>query len=133
MTAPIYGSTNPAPDTPAGKTALRTYAMMIELNLEKETLYRELHADVWPEVHAAIKRAHIANYHIYVTELAGRKYLVAHLDYTGDDPAKDFGSIANDTTTRDKWWPLTASCQHILAGTPEGQVWKPLERVMFIP
>lgn len=121
----IHGPTNPA-------TAPRTYCAMVELIPEKEEEYRKLHADVWPEVLAAIRRANIRNYNIYVATIDNRRYLVSHMEYAGSDPAADFATIAEDSVTRDKWWPLTDACQRVLAGTPEGQQWLPLERVMHV-
>jgi L-rhamnose mutarotase len=95
--------------------------------------YRELHADVWPEVEAAIRKAHISNYRIHVAELAGRFYLISSFDYTGTDHEADFGSFAQDPTTRDKWWPLTDACQIRLPGTPAGSQWRDLEQIMYLP
>jgi L-rhamnose mutarotase len=105
---------------------------MIELRPEKEAEYRQLHAEVWPEVKAAIRRSHIRNFNIYVTTLRGHRYLVSHFDYTGSNPQKDFAAMAQDRTTREKWWPLTDACQQVLEGTPKGQQWLPLEQVMHL-
>ena len=96
-------------------------------------MYRQLHADVWPEVLAAIKNANIRNYNIFVAELGGKKYLFSYLEYVGDDLEKDFAGIGDDVTTRDKWWPITDGCQRRLPGTPEGEQWKSLEMLMHIP
>jgi len=43
-----------------------------------------------------------------------------------------FGLIANDPTTKNKWWPLTDACQVVLKGTPTGQHWLPIEQVMHL-
>jgi L-rhamnose mutarotase len=51
---------------------VRRYAAVVGLDPAKEALYRELHADVWPEVRAAIQRAHIHNLSILITELDGQ-------------------------------------------------------------
>ncbi|MFV2068601.1 MAG: L-rhamnose mutarotase [Pirellulales bacterium] len=128
---PVYGTTNPAPGQIA-KANVKTYASIVELRPEKEQAYRKLHADVWPEVVATIKKANIRNYNIYVVEIGGRKYLFSHLEYVGDDPAKDFAQIANDPTTRDKWWPATAPCQKRLPGTADGEQWLGMEMLMHI-
>lgn len=126
--SPHYGPTNPEP-----AVIPRTFCAMVELRPDKEEEYRRLHADVWPEVLAAIRRANIRNYNIYVATVGGRRYLVSHMEYTGSNPAADFATIAKDAVTRDKWWPLTDACQQVLEGTPEGQQWLPLERVMHVP
>jgi L-rhamnose mutarotase len=106
---------------------------VIELLPEKEQQYRKLHADVWPEVVAAIGRANIQNYNIFIFEMGGRKYLFSYMEYTGTDPARDFASIGDDPTTRDKWWPITDACQKRLPDTPKGEQWKSLEMLMNIP
>ena len=128
---PVYGPTNPAPREAAGAKVKR-YASMVELRPEKESYYRQLHAHVWPEVVAAIRRAHIRNYNIFIAEIGGKKYLFSFMEYTGTDPEKDFAGIAQDPTTKNKWWPQTDACQKRLPGTPVGEQWLPLERVMHI-
>jgi len=126
---PVYGPTNA--EKPADN--VRRYASTVELIPEKEQFYRELHADVWPQVVAAIKKANIHNYSIFVAEIQGRRYLFSYFEYSGTDPEADFASIANDPTTRDKWWPLTDACQRVIAGTPENEQWLPMESLMHIP
>ena len=129
---PVYGTTNPTAQQKADAKVKR-FASVIELRGEKERQYRKLHADVWPEVVAAIKKANIRNYNIYMVELQGKKYLFSYMEYTGNDPEKDFASIGQDPTTREKWWPITDPCQKRLPGTPEGEQWKPIEMLMHIP
>jgi len=128
---PVYGPTNPAPDSQQ-KADVLYYGSAIELLPEKEQLYRELHADVWPEVLAAIEAANIRNYNIFVAELDGKRYLFSFFEYHGSDPEADFASIAKDPTTSGKWWPVTDACQRRLLGTPEGQQWMSLEMLMHI-
>jgi len=130
--APSYGESNPAP-TPATAPGVKHFVSIVGLNPAMQKKYRDLHANVWPEVVAAIRKAHISNYRIHVAELAGRFYLISSFDYTGTDPEVDFGSFAKDPTTRDKWWPLTDACQIRLPGTPAGAQWLNLEPVMHLP
>ncbi|MCU0791584.1 MAG: L-rhamnose mutarotase [Opitutaceae bacterium] len=131
--APIYGPSNPAP-LAGHEPGVKRFASVVGLDPAKEKLYRELHAEVWPEVVAAIRRANIVNFNIYVTEIAGARYLIStFFDYIGTDPEKDFGSIALDPVTRDKWWPLTDACQIRLPGTAAGAQWRPMEQVMHLP
>lgn len=130
--SPAYGPTNPTPAETAALPA-RAHCAMIGLRPEAEARYRELHARVFPEVVAALRRAHIRNYHIYVTTLAGRRYLVAHFEHTGTNLQADLARIASDPTTRDRWWPITELCQYRIDGTPPGEQWLPLERVMHLP
>lgn len=129
---PQYGPTNPSPAEQQADGVCR-YARLVELLPEKEAEYRQLHAEVWPEVVAAVKQANIENYSIHVLELGGKKYLFAYFEYTGDDPEQDFASIAADPTTRDQWWPLTDACQARVPGTADGEQWLAAEMVMYIP
>jgi L-rhamnose mutarotase len=109
------------------------YASVIELIPEKEQLYRDLHADVWPEVKQAIRKANIRDYRIYRAELQGKIYLFSTFTYVGHDFSADMASIAEDETTRDRWWPLTDACQRRIPGTPEGEQWLALEQLMRLP
>jgi L-rhamnose mutarotase len=129
---PLYGPTNPTPEEQA-KQGVRRYVRLVELLPEKEEEYRQLHAEVWPEVVAGVKRANIENYSIHIAQLGAKKYLIAYFEYTGDDPERDFASIADDPTTSDKWWPLTDACQQRIVDTPEGEQWLPAEMVMHLP
>ena len=128
---PIHGPTNPTLEE-ATKANVKYYCATVELRPEKEQEYRELHANVWPEVRAAIAEANIRNYNIYVTEIAGRRFIVTHFEYVGTDPKMDFASIAKDHTTKAKWWPLTDACQIRLPGALEGNQWQPMEQVMHL-
>lgn len=127
----VYGPTNPtaAQQREAG---VIYYGSAIELVPAKEKLYRELHADVWPDVLAAIKKANIRNYNIFVAELGGKRYLFSFFEYHGKNPEADFASIAADPTTSQKWWPITDACQQRLPGTPDGSQWMSLEMLMHI-
>lgn len=129
--APVHGPSNPVA-TPATSPGVKFYGSIVGLDPAKEKLYRELHANVWPEVVAAIRKANITNFNIYVTEIEGRRYLVSTFEYVGTDPDKDFGSIAADPVTRDKWWPITDGCQIRLPGTPAGAQWRSMEQVMHL-
>ena len=128
---PTFGTTNPTPEEQS-QAQVKRYGAVIELLPEMEEEYRKLHADVWPEVLAAIKKANIQNYSIFVASIAGKKYIFSYLEYVGDDPEKDFALLGEDPTTRDRWWPITKACQTRLSGTPEGEHWMPLEMVMQI-
>ena len=130
--SPVYGPTHLSP-ADAVRAPVKYYAAIIGLDPAKEQEYRELHANTWPDVLAAINRANIRNFNIFVTEIEGRRYLFSHFEYTGTNPEADFASIARDPTTRDKWWPLTDACQIRLPGTPTGAHWRPMEQVAHLP
>lgn len=129
---PQYGPTNPSPESQAA-AGVRRYAQFVELKPEKEQLYRELHADVWPEVVAACKRANIQNYHIWIQTIGDKKYLFSSFEYVGTDPETDLALPGKDPTTHDKWWPLTDACMQVEPGHERGDVWTDAEMVMFMP
>ncbi len=120
----LVGPTNPP--------ASNRYASCVELLAENEQEYRKLHAEVWPEVVAAIKKAHIKNYSIHLLELGEKKYLFSYFEYAGDDAEKDFAKLAETPIVCDRWWPITKACHRRLPGTSEEQHWTPLEQLMYI-
>lgn len=127
----VYGPTN-IPLVEKSKQNIRFFGSAVELKSEHEQKYRELHADVWPEVIDAIKSSNIHNYHIYLAPLNGKKYLFSFFEYHGNDMKNDFAKMQLDDVTREKWWPLTDSYQEIIPGTPEGEQWLGLESLMHI-
>ncbi len=133
MTTPekaVFGLSNPEHKSIDG---IEYYASVIELIPEKEEQYRQLHANVWPEVVAAIEKANIRDYRIYRASLGGKTYLFSTFAYVGHDFETDMASIGTDPTTRDRWWPITDACQQRISGTPDGEQWMALEQLMRLP
>lgn len=128
----VYGTTNPTVQQKAA-ASIKRFASVVEILPEKEQSYRQLHADVWPEVIAVVKKANIQNYNIFITELSGKKYLFSYLEYAGDNIEKDFAKLGENATIREKWWPITDACQKPLPDAPKGEQWKPIEMLMHIP
>ncbi|MEU0965381.1 L-rhamnose mutarotase [Streptomyces sp. NPDC005917] len=106
---------------------MRRYAAVIRLRPEKEAEYRALHAAAWPGVLAALKRANIGNYSIFLRD----GLLFSYLEYTGSDYAADTAQIAADPVTRE-WWALTDPCQQPLDTVAEGEWWAPAEEVFHL-
>jgi len=106
---------------------MQRFASVIRLRPEKEAEYRRLHADAWPGVLAALKRAHIGNYSIFLRD----GLLFSYLEYTGDDHAADMAAIAADPETR-RWWELTDPCQQRVDTAAEGEWWAPAEEVFHL-
>ncbi len=128
QTNALFGPTNPPTSSASNR-----YASCVELLAEHEKEYRKLHAEVWPDVVAAIKKAHIENYSIHLLELGDKKYLFSYFEYVGDDAGKDFAELAENPIVRDRWWPITKACHQRLPGTSAEQHWTPLEQLMLIP
>lgn len=126
--APVYGITNPAPSN----TAPLHFCSIIGLRPGKEAEYRQLRANVWPEIRTALRQANIRNYNIYIGEISGKKYLVSHFEYVGKNLRKDFALLAKNPVIRSKWAPLLDSYQVVIKGTPHGEKWLQLEQIMHI-
>ncbi|MEV2214900.1 L-rhamnose mutarotase [Streptomyces sp. NPDC050997] len=103
---------------------MKRVATVIRLKTDKESEYRAMHAAVPPDVLAALHRAHIANYSIFLRD----GLLFSYYEYTGDDLAADLARLAEDEVTR-RWWQLTDPCQQPVASAAEGEWWAPMEEV----
>jgi L-rhamnose mutarotase len=103
------------------------FASVIRLRPEKEAEYRALHADAWPAVLAALSRAHVRNYSIFLRD----GVLFSYLEYAGDDYEADMAGIGQDPETQ-RWWKLTDPCQQPVDGAAPGEWWAPLEEVFHL-
>jgi L-rhamnose mutarotase len=106
---------------------MERFASIIRLRPEKADEYLELHRQVWPDVLAALKRAHVSNYSIFLRD----GYLFGYLEYDGDDFDADMRAVADDPATR-RWWTLTDPCQQRLPTAAEGEWWSPAEEVFHL-
>jgi L-rhamnose mutarotase len=103
---------------------MQRYGSVIKLKPEKETEYKRLHADVWPEVLAMIRQCHIRNYSIFLRE----GFLFSYFEYHGEDYQADMAKMAADPTTQ-AWWELTDPCQEPVASHEPGEWWASMEEV----
>jgi L-rhamnose mutarotase len=106
---------------------MKRVASVIRLRPEHEQTYRELHRAAWPDVLAALTRANVRNYSIFLRD----GLLFSYLEYVGDDYEADMAAIAADETTR-RWWQLTDPCQQPVASAAEGEWWAPAEEVFHL-
>jgi L-rhamnose mutarotase len=106
---------------------MQRFASVIQLRPEKEAEYRALHADAWPGVLAALKRANVRNYSIFLRD----GVLFSYLEYVGEDYAADMARIAEDPETQ-RWWRLTDPCQQAVDSAAPGEWWAPLEEVFHL-
>jgi L-rhamnose mutarotase len=98
--------------------------MVIRVKSEKFEEYKQLHAQVWPDVLKMIKECNIRNYSIYHKE----GYLFSYFEYVGGDFESDMAKMAADPTTQ-KWWDVCKPCQEPLETRAEGQWWASMEEV----
>jgi len=128
-----------------GDLGPRRLCQVIELKAHSLDKYKQIHANVWPAVLAALKRAHIADYSInffpmppYIPNgdkegpnaIAG--LLIATFKYTGNNFDEDVKKIAEDEETR-RWWEITDRMQNSLVegatGSKDGPWWYDCEEV----
>jgi L-rhamnose mutarotase len=103
------------------------HAAVIRLRPERRSEYVRLHAQVWSEVIAALKRAHVSNYSIFLRD----DYLFSYLEYTGGNFVADMEAVARDAATQ-RWWQLTAPCQAPLPSAAQGEWWAPAEELFHL-
>ena len=103
-------------------------AAMVRLRPEMQEEYLRLHADVWPDVLAQIRRSGLRNYSIFLRD----GLLFSYLEYVGDDLERDLAAMADDPATR-RWWELTDPCQEALPGAVGRSPWVPMTEVFHAP
>jgi L-rhamnose mutarotase len=104
------------------------HGAIIGMPAENILAYTQMHAAVWPGVLAAITRANIRNYSIYLGQIRPGEYLLfSYFEYIGEDFAGDMEGIADEVTKA--WWTYTDPLQVRLPGTPQGEQWKTMEEL----
>ena len=106
---------------------MKRYGSVIKINPEKIEIYKNLHANPWPEINAMIKECNIQNYSIYLKD----GYLFSYFEYTGDDYEADMAKMAADPMTQ-KWWDECKPCQIPLDSRKEGEWWADMEEVYHL-
>ncbi|MEE9354989.1 MAG: L-rhamnose mutarotase [Methylococcaceae bacterium] len=123
--SPIYGETNKLDKGP-----IVSFGRVIQLKKENELSYREMHADVWPEVVAAIYEANIRDYQLYIATIDNKRYLFSHFEYHGTDMKADLAKLAANPRMKNEWLPVTDSYQIRMPETEDGQHWFKMESIM---
>ena len=115
--------------TGCAQQQVKRYGDVLGIKPEKIQEYKQLHADVWPDVLKMIKECNIRNYSIYLRELEeGKYYLFSYFEYTGDDFEADMAKMAADPTTQ-KWWSVCTPCQVPIPTRKQGEWWANMEEV----
>jgi L-rhamnose mutarotase len=107
---------------------MQRYGQLIGLKPEAVADYEALHAAVWPEVLATIRRCNIRNYSIFRLGTM----LFAYFEYVGSDFAADMARMAADPKTRE-WWTLTDPMQIPLDERRPGDWWAVMTEVFHTP
>lgn len=107
------------------------YVWVTGLNPDKADYYEKIHGAPWPEVSAQITESNIRNFSIHKREIEGKLYLIAYLEYIGDDFAADMAKMAEDPATQ-RWWAETDPCQIPLPdAAAKGAIWADTEEIFF--
>lgn len=96
---------------------MQRFGSIIRLKPEKYEEYKQLHANVWPEVAAMIEACNIHNYSIY----HWNGLLFSYFEYIGEDLAADMAKMADDPKTRE-WWAVCDPCQQPVQGNSTGSI-----------
>ena len=108
---------------------MKRYGSVIGLRPEQMAEYKRLHAAVWPEVLAQIRRSNITNYSIYLRE--PENLMFAYFEYVGTDYEGDMAAMAKDTKTQE-WWALCMPMQKPLDSRADGEWWAGTEEVFHM-
>jgi L-rhamnose mutarotase len=101
---------------------MQRFGSLIKLRPEKLAEYKDLHANVWPDVLKMIREANIRNYSIFYKD----GYLFSYFEYHGEDFQADMQKMAADPATQ-AWWKLTDPCQEPLETRKENEWWAGME------
>ena len=108
---------------------MQRMGMMIGIAPEKIAEYKELHANVWPEVLEQIAAANIRNYTIFLRE--PENVMFGTWEYHGDDFEADMAKVAANEATR-RWWAVCGPCQRPLESRKKGEWWATMEEVFHV-
>lgn len=104
---------------------------VVEVKEDKLALYKQLHAETWPEILAAIKAANFTNYSIHCQKINDCGYfLFSYLEYVGNDLAEDSRKMA-ELPIMQEWWRVCKACLKPVNNTSMEQCWTPLEEVFY--
>jgi L-rhamnose mutarotase len=110
----------------------RRFGRVIGLKPEMEEEYRTLHATIWPDIKALMKKFHLENYSIYLSRFPdGRCLLFCSFEYAGDDFEADMKQM--DAHPRSgEWAARCEACQLPLETRHEGEWWSSMEEVFYL-
>lgn len=113
------------------KNEPQRFVWITGLKPEKADYYEALHANPWPEVSEQITQSNIQNFSIHKREIDGKLYLIAYLEYVGDDFEADMAKMAENEATQ-RWWAETDPCQIPLPdAVAKGVIWSDTEEVFY--
>ncbi|MEM9223329.1 MAG: L-rhamnose mutarotase [Pseudomonadota bacterium] len=109
---------------------MQRMGLVIGIAAEDIAEYKRLHAAVWPDVLAQIRRSNIRNYTIFLRE--PENLLFATWEYHGTDFDADMAKMSEDKATQD-WWKICGPMQRPLETRKDGEWWAAMEEVFHTP
>jgi L-rhamnose mutarotase len=106
---------------------MRRMGSVVAVKPEWAEEYVRIHADVWPEVLAALTAANVTNYSIFHYG----DLLFSYWEYLGDDYEADMATIAADPVSQ-KWHVLTSSMMRPVPEAAPGQFDLPIPEVFHL-
>lgn len=103
---------------------VKRLGQVIRVRPEAIAAYEDLHANPWPPVNAALRRANVRNYSIY----RFGELLFAYLEYVGDDFAADMAGMAGVPEVQ-RWLALTDAMQEPFPERATGEWWLNLPEI----
>ncbi len=103
--------------------SVRRFGQVAMINPENVAKYKKLHAEVWLEVVADLKKYKIGNYSIFLKELEeGKPFLFGYFEYGGQDFDGDMAKMMENPTVQK--WEDTAGAECLVDQSPEGKgIW----------
>ena len=108
---------------------MKRYGFVIGVRPERLEEYKQVHAEVWPDVLDQIRRSNIRNYSIFLRE--PENLLFGYYEYHGEDHDADMAAMAKDPRTQE-WWALCSPMQRPLETRAEGEWWAEMESVFLM-
>jgi len=104
---------------------VKRVGMVIGIRPEHIEEYRRLHDDDNPGVRDLLRKYHIHNFSIFLTEIEGKWYEFGYYEYTGNDFESDMARLAEEP--RNIEWLKT--CDPMQIPLPGEKGWRVMEQI----
>ena len=106
---------------------MKRMASVIKIKPEKIEVYKQLHANAWPQVCKTLSECNYTNYSIFLKD----DMLFSYFEYTGEDWEKDFEKMGQCPVTQ-AWWSVCRPCCEPLPTRAEGEWGAKMEMVFHL-
>lgn len=104
------------------------YGRILKLKPEYEEEYVKAHAEVWPEVLAAITDAGVSNYNIFLHS----GYLFAYMELDADKTLEEAMDAIGQVEICQKWDAWMSKMQEPVEERGKGEWWAKMDRVFYM-